>query len=236
MYDKVIEQFDFFDLYLDRVVESGPKLSSNQHDTSQETSGAMKSHYTESNMNNDTLDTIDCEKLNSNISNAICVYENEITKVSEINSQMDALKHKYKKTMEWVENMNSEVESFRNFAKKYFEPTLPSLYSGMNEQIDQIGGNLQTCETFMNDYVEKAVENNKPIYTTAKCCVQSLDKVFCVLKRNKYSCPICIQKEISMLVVPCGHTYCKQCSTKMDANCFICRQPIIKVSPLFFDE
>ena len=231
MSDTVIDKFNFFDLQLDKFTTSHNNIESCNMITT-----LITDTYTESNVMEEIYNSTYCEKLNSNISNAISMYEKEITKVSEINSDMDALKHKYKKTIKWIENMNNEVNSFRVFSTKYFKPNLPLLYSDITKHVDSISNNLQCCEKTMNNYVENTIESNKHIYKSAKKCVKSLDKVFCILKRNKYSCPICIQNEVSVLVVPCGHTYCKQCSMKMETTCFICRQPIIKLSPLFFDE
>ena len=36
-------------------------------------------------------------------------------------------------------------------------------------------------------------------------------------------CTICMLNKISHTIVPCGHTYCKQCSQKQNIMCYICR-------------
>jgi archaellum component FlaC len=177
-----------------------------------------------------------CDELNSNISNAIAIYEQELLKVVKINTRMDYLEHKYKKTSDWVENIRKEITSFQQFVTKYFKPSAPLLYSDLSERVEQIQINLNMCEDFINKYVDDTIEDNRHIYTTAKECVESLQKVFSITKYNKYACPICIYKEVSTFVVPCGHTYCVSCSKKMDSSCFMCRQPIIKINSIFFDR
>ena len=39
---------------------------------------------------------------------------------------------------------------------------------------------------------------------------------------NKYKCTICYEKEVSMCMIPCGHTFCKDCSEKATKKCFAC--------------
>jgi hypothetical protein len=52
-------------------------------------------------------------------------------------------------------------------------------------------------------------------------------------------CSICLTNKVSFFLNPCGHTYCKACSEKMDVsdnyhnNCFICRKPVHSVHPLY---
>ena len=241
---KLGDMFNYFDLYLNDVVNETPLLTNRRHDDANIDYRSSRNHSDDANENQigdynlilDQSSIVDCQTLNSNITSAITLYENEILKISEINSQMDSLKHKYKKASEWIESMSNQIETFRIFTTKYFKPSDPSLYSNVIEEVNFIDSHLKSCETTINTYVENTIEDKKHTYASAKNCVKSLDKVFSILKYNKYACPICVTREISTFVVPCGHTYCKSCSAKMDTGCFICRQPIIKLSPLFFDE
>jgi len=40
---------------------------------------------------------------------------------------------------------------------------------------------------------------------------------------NKYKCTICYEKEVNMIMIPCGHTFCKDCSEKATRKCFACK-------------
>lgn len=237
---KLGNMFNHFDLYLNEVVNETPLLTNRCHDHENidcpSDSNNMYHKQNGLDFMPDKPSIVDCQLLNSNIASAIMLYENEILKISEINSQMDSLKHKYKKASQWFESMSNQIETFRIFTTKYFKPSLPSLYSDIIIEVDSIDYHLKSCETAINTYVENTIKDKKQTYASAKNCVNSLDKVFSILKYNKYACPICLNREISTFVVPCGHTYCKLCAAKMDTSCFICRQPIIKLSPLFFDK
>ena len=48
------------------------------------------------------------------------------------------------------------------------------------------------------------------------------------------SCTICMNKEVSFAVTPCGHTYCDECSKAQTTACFICRVQIRDRVKLFF--
>lgn len=40
------------------------------------------------------------------------------------------------------------------------------------------------------------------------------------------SCTICMTKEISYTIAPCGHTFCEDCSAKQLTSCYVCRTQI----------
>ncbi|MFM2392443.1 MAG: Zinc finger, type finger, partial [Bacteroidota bacterium] len=48
-----------------------------------------------------------------------------------------------------------------------------------------------------------------------------------------YICPICYNKEISLICVPCGHSFCSGC-LKTD-YCYLCRTKIEKKQPIFLN-
>jgi len=39
-------------------------------------------------------------------------------------------------------------------------------------------------------------------------------------------CTICMTKEVSQALTPCGHTFCDECALKQLTSCFICRQQV----------
>jgi hypothetical protein len=54
---------------------------------------------------------------------------------------------------------------------------------------------------------------------------------------HKKICPVCFDKEVSMVYIPCGHTYCKQCSdldNSRHAKCPQCRSHINARVKIFF--
>lgn len=48
------------------------------------------------------------------------------------------------------------------------------------------------------------------------------------------SCPICMTKEVSQVVSPCGHTFCEDCCRTQMTACYICRVQIRDRMRLYF--
>jgi len=52
--------------------------------------------------------------------------------------------------------------------------------------------------------------------------------------RTEPQCTICLLEPISSAIVPCGHTFCTNCSKKQNTTCFICRGKIRERIKLYF--
>lgn len=52
-----------------------------------------------------------------------------------------------------------------------------------------------------------------------------------------YVCPVCIQNPVEAFMVPCGHTYCKECISKgnnIRRICHMCRNPYTRICNLYY--
>lgn len=52
--------------------------------------------------------------------------------------------------------------------------------------------------------------------------------------RRDSVCPICMSKELTTFMVPCGHVVCTVCATQVADKCFICRGAVSSKNKLFF--
>ena len=52
--------------------------------------------------------------------------------------------------------------------------------------------------------------------------------------KTEPQCSICLQEPISCAIVPCGHTFCGNCSKKQNTTCFMCRGQIRERIKLYF--
>lgn len=48
------------------------------------------------------------------------------------------------------------------------------------------------------------------------------------------ACTICTTDPVQYVYVPCGHTFCRNCTQKQTGLCFVCRTPVEKTQQLFF--
>ena len=51
---------------------------------------------------------------------------------------------------------------------------------------------------------------------------------------NRFKCTICFENEVKICVTPCGHTFCNNCSKKLDKKCFACNGSVRGKTTLFF--
>jgi len=51
---------------------------------------------------------------------------------------------------------------------------------------------------------------------------------------NDPQCSICLTEPVSYAIVPCGHTFCSNCSKKQNTNCYMCRGIIRERIKLYF--
>ena len=50
---------------------------------------------------------------------------------------------------------------------------------------------------------------------------------------NKYQCTVCYENEISICLIPCGHTFCAPCSEKLKKTCFSCNGGITEKTKMY---
>jgi hypothetical protein len=51
---------------------------------------------------------------------------------------------------------------------------------------------------------------------------------------NEPMCSICFEDIVSVVSIPCGHTFCNSCGGKQITNCYICRVPVRERNKIYF--
>jgi len=70
----------------------------------------------------------------------------------------------------------------------------------------------------------------RDILMTCKKTLKSTDE-----GPDSSACVICMQEPVKMAFVPCGHTFCLGCATKLITTCYICRTKINSKLKLYFN-
>lgn len=81
--------------------------------------------------------------------------------------------------------------------------------------------------------LQHAISNMKTTLLYQNLKKNSIDLDY---KKNNYkdmTCQICFDKNISRVLIPCGHLYCEQCIDN-SYECFFCRKSISKIQPMYF--
>jgi len=118
-------------------------------------------------------------------------------------------------------------ESLDGIHKKYMD--LAEEYRNANIKIRREIVNKRTSlEATLDDVSTKLNSIRKLVLTGVQELVKPEDV-------NKKMCPVCFEREVCMVMVPCGHTYCDACS-KYDyrAKCPQCRQTINSRVKMYF--
>ena len=100
---------------------------------------------------------------------------------------------------------------------------------------------VEGFEAMMESYIEKQFEKHPIealywdyIYTVQK--YSGLREILLPQRMSSHTeplCCICVTEAAIMAFVPCGHTFCMNCS-KRAAQCHVCRQPVTSKMRLYF--
>ena len=101
---------------------------------------------------------------------------------------------------------------------------------------------FKSLETYVNNEFENSclcIAYNNCITTYKK--IYLLKELISILHTFKNEnavpfCMVCFTNHISMAFVPCGHTFCEDCTSRVSNgyNCFVCRQTITHQQKLYF--
>lgn len=80
-------------------------------------------------------------------------------------------------------------------------------------------------------------EYNNTIYALKKILILT-DSMFAIRQMVNYSneplCSVCFQDHVSLVSIPCGHTFCGQCGGRQITNCYICRVQVKDRIKIYF--
>jgi flagellar biosynthesis component FlhA len=109
----------------------------------------------------------------------------------------------------------------------FLEPTaeLENLTEPVRNYLESVIGKIE-IEADYKDLIEQYKR-----FTLLK----SIVNMGSIHKQNAPLCTICMMKEVSQAVTPCGHTFCDECMQKQVTACFICRVQIRDKVRLYFN-
>jgi hypothetical protein len=95
---------------------------------------------------------------------------------------------------------------------------------------------LKPIEKEITTELEQHISSLAEKKTMSTTSIKALSDVFhTVQSLSGYrTCPVCLSREISHYLVPCGHTFCTTCLDKHRGACFLCRKQITTYHRLYF--
>lgn len=90
------------------------------------------------------------------------------------------------------------------------------------EQIDSvINANLQKKISVLNEHLEYNYQNRAELIKFMSESVRSVRELNGELNKPN-TCGVCYDKEVNTCLVPCGHTFCGNCTENMKDTCAMC--------------
>ena len=92
-------------------------------------------------------------------------------------------------------------------------------------------------------YLKHAFDNSilEELYTEYIICIKKLivltDAVSLIrvcTNSTDPQCSVCMNEIVSIVSIPCGHTFCQTCGQKQIISCYVCRQPVKDRQKIYF--
>jgi hypothetical protein len=150
--------------------------------------------------------------------------------ISIINDNKKTINDAYKNINEGLKTIFEFIKTNENHRDIYSDiiNNIPKLVSASLDSASKNELNLLSEQTKLSNYISDCVELFKIVETEmSKKLVKKNDE------KVNISCPVCYEKNVNCVYIPCGHTICNICSTKVISNsCIICRKKA-KVIPFY---
>ena len=143
----------------------------------------------------------DVEELGKSLSSSLASQKchlHEETKWKETEQQHTKLTTEYNKLEQKIKQLEAEKAELLQVKVDYAQMCGSSLNGMDSEMLDKLLDKLRTAKKLVRDAIQHAKE-----------------------------CKICMERHSSVVFVPCGHTVCGTCATKIE-SCSFCRNRILQ--------
>jgi hypothetical protein len=136
----------------------------------------------------------------------------------------------FKRSMEIIKN---KVAIYHNESTGILDANSLVLHRSMGSVELAIQNEIQTMKSTFDAKIDTLTKKLNTLRTLIQTGLDELvDKD---TANNKKMCAICFDREVDIVMVPCGHTCCSGCSNYNQANkCMTCRSVIQKRVKMFF--
>ncbi len=154
--------------------------------------------------------------------------KNEILKYS-------VLKEKTEEAKKLHQNFHDEIIKIKRSLLVLREMAINT--ENYRDEIDKFNINIETFEKQTKEQMSSAMKETVDNYNESFNRLLQLKDVYKILKHSDitFTCPICIERQVDLFLIPCGHTICSKCVTEIRQRCFICRHPFTKICSLYFN-
>ena len=174
--------------------------------------------------------TEEIEKLKQYVKKGQQMLKSEIIRYSTLKDKLD-------QSAEIEEIFQSQITQIKrsflildelNIARASYASELNHLH----DSIDNFKANIT------KDFSE-SMKSVKDEYNQSLKTLVQLKDVYQVCRDSdlSYVCPICLQSRVECFMIPCGHTFCRECvkpTNSIRKICHICRNPYTRICTLYY--
>lgn len=157
-------------------------------------------------------------------------YKEVMVNLETTNETKKTLEEALVKMEKAIQTIKDICVNFEGDILKTEAPFRDSVYKTTQDKINYLNSRKEQFEKERDDIGRKLNALRKLITTAISDLVKPEDV-------QKKMCPVCFDKEVNMVLVPCGHTYCNGCA-ELDrtrhAKCAQCRSQINARVKLYF--
>jgi hypothetical protein len=158
-----------------------------------------------------------------------CILQKGSSSIDELRAQVNSLIELYKETGEKVLDCENQLKMRLDKIDKLHKRVAVIMELQKNEATGPLISAL-------DDYIKVSFRDSG-IETYYKDMIVLYQKHFALREAiqlfktgtslpSEPTCPICLADPISTAIIPCGHTFCTNCSRRMSMECGICRGKI----------
>ena len=159
-----------------------------------------------------------------------------------LSNKIDILNKKILEEKTNIIDSKKNIEELKKKSIKTFKHLLTIEQNIQNlKQIDSEPNNMKLLEEelsiqrhhYINHYIND-IHTKLKSYHKSMNTIKYINSLYSINQSNSKVCSICLTNEISTFTIPCGHTFCSECSEKLNNKCYICRQLITKVCNMYY--
>ena len=160
-------------------------------------------------------------------------------KYIELNSKIEDLTANEKSLDEAIakfKNSHSTITTLCMAHDSHSTSTIHAKYLDMASDYNRIQGTIKKEILLKRAALESELDKiSIKLNSIRKLIQMGVEDIVKPEDMNKKMCPVCFDKEVCMVMIPCGHTYCEACSRyDYRAKCPQCRATINSRVKMYF--
>jgi hypothetical protein len=159
--------------------------------------------------------------------------------------QLVSLEEGYRKYTHIKDGIQNTHREYLDCLSPKIDITTDNRVSLLNEKFENYSNLMETLGT---EWEQSVLEEKGTLYSEIdtyetqlssirQLILLSINDTIDINKINKMTCPVCFNQEVSVCLVPCGHTLCQECVSQIvNHRCCSCRSFFTSTVQMYFSS